>query len=191
MIKILKTSPLKLAITAVAVALLAACTTTTPYQQAVRGGDGYSEQKLERDKYRIVFSGNSLTDRVTVENYVLYRAAEVTLASGNDYFIMLEDSADIKRSFQTTGVSFGGHGFGRRGFFYGGFGRRGFGHNGFGRSGFGGFGSSNAVTRERTEYTIGAIIQLFKGTKPAAEPTAFDARSVIENLGPALQRPAS
>jgi len=169
---------------AISLAAIAACASTTPYQQANGRGDGYSEQKIERDKYRISFSGNSLTDRATVENYVLYRAAEVTIQTGNDYFIMLEDSEDIRRSFRTSGTSFGGGGFGRRGFFYGGFG------GGF-RGGFGGFGSTHSTTRERTEYTIGAIIQVYKGEKPASNPTAYDARSVIDSLGGSIQRPVS
>lgn len=171
---------------AAATMLLGACATTTPYAPAANGGDGYSQQKLESDKYRIVFSGNSLTDRVTVENYVLFRAAEVTLESGNDYFIMLEDSADITRSFRTTGTSFGGGGFGRRGFFYGG---GGFGR-GFGGRGFGGGGFDSSVTRERNEYTIGAIIQVYKGNKPTDNPTAYDARSVVDSLGPSIIRAA-
>ncbi len=170
----------KILLAALGAIALGACATTTPYAPAANGGDGYSQQKLEQDKYRIVFSGNSLTDRVTVENYVLYRAAEVTLDSGNDYFIMLEDSADVRSSFRTTGTAFGGGGFGRRGFFYGGFGNR------FG----GGFGSTSSTTRQRNEYTIGAIILVAKGEKPANNPTAYDARSVIESLGPSIQRVA-
>ena len=168
--------------------MLAACTTTTPYQQAVGRGDGYTEQRLESDKYRISVRGNSVTEQATLENYVIFRAAEITLASGNDYFIMLEDSTEVRRSFNSYGTTFGGGGFGRRGCFYGG----GFGR-GFGRSGFGGggFGTTSTRTREITEYTVGAIVQVFSGTKPAENITAYDARSVIENLGPSLLRPAN
>jgi len=181
-----KTRFLLMGVTVVAL-MLGACATGSPYQPSNGRGDGYSEQKLERDKYRIVFKGNSLTDRVTVENYVLYRAAEVTVASGNDYFILLEDTADARRSFRTTGTSFGGAGFGRRGFFYGGFGR----FNRFGRGGGFGGGFDTSTTRERVEYTIGAIIQVYKGAKPTDEPTAYDARSVIESLGPSIRYPES
>lgn len=181
MTKLPKLSKRNILMAAAATMLLGACATTTPYAPAANGGDGYSQQKLESDKYRIVFSGNSLTDRVTVENYVLFRAAEVTLESGNDYFIMLEDTADITRSFRTTGTSFGGGGFGRRGFFY---------RGGFGRGFGGGFGGTSATTRERNEYTIGAIIQVHKGNKPTDNPTAYDARSVIDSLGPSIIRAA-
>jgi hypothetical protein len=43
---------------------------------------------IEQNRVRISFRGNTLTDRDTVENYLLYRAAEVTLSSGKDYFIV-------------------------------------------------------------------------------------------------------
>ena len=50
--------------------LLSACATATPYQpnlpgQAVSGG--YSEQRVEANRFRVNFSGNSLTSRETVE----------------------------------------------------------------------------------------------------------------------------
>ncbi|MEO1150051.1 MAG: hypothetical protein AAFW83_03585 [Pseudomonadota bacterium] len=157
---------------------LAACSTITPYQAADGGRYGYSEQQIESNKFRIVFSGNTLTDLSTVENYVLLRAAELTLATGDDYFITLGASTDVDRSFRSNGTVFGGAGFGRPGFFYGGFG-------GFG----GGFGNTATTTRERQAYTIGTIIETFKGTKPAGVGTAYDARSVVSNIGPSVARP--
>ena len=59
--------------------LLAACATPTPYQASGSDGGiyGYSEQRIEGDRYRITFSGNSLTDRETVETYLLYRVGKV------------------------------------------------------------------------------------------------------------------
>jgi len=58
---------------------LAACATATPYQPASEPGgyDGFSQQMIENDRARITFGGNSLTNRETVENYLLYRAAEI------------------------------------------------------------------------------------------------------------------
>jgi hypothetical protein len=41
---------------------------------------GYSEQQIENNRFRVQFAGNSLTDRKTVETYLLYRAAELTKA---------------------------------------------------------------------------------------------------------------
>ena len=48
-------------------AVLAACATETPYSPADDRGYGFTEQKIESDRYRITFAGNSLTDRQTVE----------------------------------------------------------------------------------------------------------------------------
>ena len=56
----------------------------TPYQPGAGRDLGYTESRIENDRYRIAFKGNSLTDRETVENYMLYRAAELTLQNGYD-----------------------------------------------------------------------------------------------------------
>ncbi|WP_204306898.1 CC0125/CC1285 family lipoprotein, partial [Klebsiella aerogenes] len=70
---------------------LSACMTATPYQPATGNGtatrNGYSDTQIESNRFRISFSGNSLTARETVERYLLYRAAELTLQQGFDHFI--------------------------------------------------------------------------------------------------------
>lgn len=68
---------------------LASCSTATPYQpissaQSAQGG--YFEERIAPDYWRVTFAGNSLTSRETVEGYLLYRAAELTLQQGNDWF---------------------------------------------------------------------------------------------------------
>src|SRR3546814_6729919 len=70
-----------------ALGMLTACATTTPYQP-VRDGYGYQDQRIEGNRYLVTFAGSTATPRQTVENYLLYHAAELTLASGNDYFIV-------------------------------------------------------------------------------------------------------
>ena len=160
---------LKLMIAAAGLGALAACASVTPYQTAGRGG-GYTDQELDDGRFRVTFEGNSSTNRRTVENYVLYRAAEVTLENGYDYFVILDSDTEAMSSFVTNGTTFGGGGFGRRGFFYGG---------GFGR---GGFASTTATTRERRSYLAGIIIDAREGNKPAGDPNAYDARQVINNL---------
>ena len=72
---------------------LAACTTATPYQpdipgQAVSGG--YSEEQLADNRWRVNFAGNTLTSRDRVEGYLLYRAAELTLQNGYDSFVIID-----------------------------------------------------------------------------------------------------
>lgn len=165
--------PVKLIITLFGVLALGACATMTAYGPAKKNGEGYTSQQLEADKFRVSFEGNSSTERTTVENYVLYRAAEVTLENGADYFVVLDQNTEALSIFRSTGSTFGGRGFGRRGFFYGG---------GFSR----GFGGSTSTTRERRSYTMGVIIQVAKGDKPANNALAYDARQIIDNLKPSI-----
>src|SRR5258706_15466739 len=64
---------------------LAACETATPYQPNIRGqaaSGGYSDVRIEPDRWRVTFSGNSMTSRETGEGYLLFRAAELTLQNG-------------------------------------------------------------------------------------------------------------
>jgi hypothetical protein len=80
-----------------ALVFLAACATSTPYQAAARDqSGGYSEQKIEDNRFQVQFAGNSLTDRKTVETYLLYRAAELTKESGFDHFRVVRRDTDAK-----------------------------------------------------------------------------------------------
>ena len=89
--------------------MLAGCGTATPYQPAT-DGQGYAEQALERDRYRVTFVGNSLTSRETVENYLLYRAAEVTLEKGYDHFVIVEKDTERNTIYHSTFTVFSGGG---------------------------------------------------------------------------------
>ena len=156
----------------VLVAMLASCGTATPYQPAT-DGQGYAEQALERDRYRVTFVGNSLTSRETVENYLLYRAAEVTLAKGYDHFVMVEKDTERNTIYHSTFTVFTGGGS-----------RRGHG------SILPGFGSGTSRPRDR--YTASANIIMRGGDKPADNPHAYDARALLEWLAPTIVRkPAS
>lgn len=75
---------------------LAACESygPTPYQPGGGNARGYSETKLENDRWRISFKGNSLTNKETVENYLLYHAAELTLQNGYDNFTVVNRDTD-------------------------------------------------------------------------------------------------
>ena len=74
-----------------AASLLAACITSTApdYRPRVAGGTvGYSDWQLSPNRYRISFSGSRASTRDDVENNLLRRAAEVTLASGYTHFVL-------------------------------------------------------------------------------------------------------
>ena len=62
----------------------------------------------------VTFAGNSVTDRDTVERYLLFRAAELTVQNGGDYFVFADREVDKKtRTYTTPGI--GGFGGGFRG----------------------------------------------------------------------------
>lgn len=153
------------------VALLAACATTTPYQPS-RKGYGYSDQMLEANRYRVRFTGSSATPRETVENYLLYHAAELTLNSGRDWFVVTSSSTSA------AGQPGGGLSLGIGGFGFGS-------HTGVGL----GVGTDTGVG-DKVEWTSQAEIVTYKGTKPADDPKAFDAREVKRNLEAKIARPA-
>lgn len=73
-----------------AVLALSGCATPTTYHPAANAADwadGYHETRLESRRWRVVFRGNILTSRETVETALLYRAAELTRAEGYDWFL--------------------------------------------------------------------------------------------------------
>lgn len=151
--------------------MLGACVTATPYQPASGGINsfGYKDTQLETGKHRVSFRGNTSTDRSTVENFILLRAAELTLQDGLGHFVVLDEDEGGSRNFNSTGFNNGfGGGFGR------GFGRRGFG------GGFGGTTSSR--TRERRIFDVSVIVQAFPGQKSAENYQAFNAQEVVNNL---------
>lgn len=41
--------------------------------------------------FRVTYTGNAYNAPGTVDNYLLYRCSELTLESGYDYFMILED----------------------------------------------------------------------------------------------------
>jgi hypothetical protein len=153
---------------------LAACATATPYQPAGSSNGGYAEQRLESNRYKITFSGNSITPRQTVENYLLYRSAEVTLQNGYDYFVLADSNTDSQTSYSQT---FGG----------------GFGSYYWGPYAWGGpfYGANAGTSIPRTEYQAQANILVFKGEKPTNDPKAFNAHEVKANLEGVIVRPQS
>lgn len=84
---------------------LGACTQPTPYQPAVDRKFGYTTVPLSQNRFRIAFSGNTQTSRATVEDYLLFRAAEVTLASGASHFTVVERDVEPETRFRSTGTA--------------------------------------------------------------------------------------
>lgn len=161
---------------------LAACATATPYQPVTPGSPGaygFSEQQIESNRVRITFRGNTLTDRETVETYMLYRAAELTLQAGRDYFIVADRNTEEHSRFQSTTPRHP-----RFAFDYWYFSpRRGW------SPWYDPFWDEPSSYREVTRYEAVAEIAMFSGPKPADNPNAFDAREVQANLQGRIVRP--
>lgn len=163
--------------------LLTACATVPPYHPASgSNGYGYTEQKIESDRYRVTFSGDSSTSRQAVESFLLYRAAEVTIENGADYFVMTDNDTDIHTSYSVTSRY---PRYGRRNYFIGP--RESYYSYPYYAYGFDwGFPYDRAVLNihEYTRYTAEAYITIHQGTKPSTNARTFDAREVLSNLGP-------
>lgn len=173
---------------------LAACATPTPYQPVVTKGTtqgGYSELKLEPERYRVTFAGNSLTRRETVEGYLLFRAAELTVQNGYDWFAIVERDTDKKTRTYVDSDPFyrpwyGGYGFWRPSWrYYGGP----YGWRTWDPYWGDPFWASRVDVRTIERYEASAEVVMGKGPKAADDPKAFDARAVIENLKPRIQYP--
>jgi hypothetical protein len=168
---------------------LAACQTATPYQPLNAndaGAGGYSDARLNSDRWRVSFAGNTLTSRETVERYLLFRAAELTMSQGFDWFVAADKNTDKKSEVFIDPVY--GYGWSPQWRFH-----RAYGWGGWG-GGFGGawgpwgpWGPPAQVT-QFNRYEVSADIVMGHGPRPA-DGRALDAREVMMNLGPQIQRP--
>ena len=165
---------------------LAACATSTPYAPAGFNGQrgGYAEQRLENDRFRVSFAGNSVTSREQVEMGLLLRSAELTLESGFDWFSTVERATDRDVSYSAF-----------RDPFYRPYSRfwgpswRYYGRYGWSRWNDPFWGRSDIDVREIDRFEANAEIILGRGPKPAGDPNAFDAREVVSNLAARVTRP--
>jgi hypothetical protein len=88
---------------ALAAGLLMGCMQPTPYQPRLEGQvTGYTDRALTQNRYRVTFTGNSVTPRETVESYLLLRAAEVTRAAGFTHFVFDTRNTRANTSVQTV-----------------------------------------------------------------------------------------
>ena len=174
-------TPARLAAAGVLLVLLAACAQPTAYQPRQQGSStGFAEQQIEGNRYRITFVGNQVTNRETVENYMLYRAAELTLLNEGDHFVMVDKEIERDTQYYTSyqqpwPSSYGMYGSRRR-------------HSSLG---FGmGYGMGyTPQTYAQSRYQGYADILIYKGQAPKDDARSYDARQVIQNLGPVVQRP--
>ena len=153
-----------------ALLLLAACATgPTPYAPAQRaGGPGFTETRIESDRYRVNFHADS-GGMARASDLVLLRAAELTLQNGNDWFAVTqretEGGAYAGGARPNVSIGVGGANYG--------------GHTSIGTGvgvTLGGNGGSNGATATLE-------IRMGKGPKPA-DVAVYDARDVQRSIGP-------
>jgi len=155
--------------------VLAACQSPAPYSpRDTPSGTGYTDQQLTANRYRITFTGNSATRRETVENYLLLRAAEVTLKADYRYFLF--DTRDTKTETTYHSDFVGWPGWRGRGGWYW--------HN---WPGWGGNGE--VTTRPSTAYEAFAEIVLLTDEQAKNEPRAVPAADVLDHIGPMARPP--
>ncbi len=149
---------------------LVACAATGPtaYGPADEKGFGYAEQKIEDDRFRITYQGSGGMPPELVEDYALQRAAELTIASGFDWFrITGRDLVGEERGGVSVGTGFGSSSYGRRSSV--------------------GVGVGADLGRVGAQDFFTARLEILVGSGDAPEGgDVFDARSVLNNLtGPA------
>lgn len=145
---------------------LVACASLAPYgAQGGPGGQGYSEQRIESDRFRVTYNGVGAPGPVA--DFALLRAAELTTQEGYDWFEVAQSWTDGRP---------GGAGGVRPSVSIGGGTSR---YGGYSASGVGvGLGldlSGPQPTSTTLEIVMG------RGDKPS-RPSAYDARDVQSAL---------
>lgn len=155
------------ALAAVAALSLAACASLGPYApQTSVNGQGFSEQRLEADRFRVTYRGVGAP--APVADLALRRAAELTVQQGYDWFEVTQrwtdgrpDSAGGVRPSVSVGASSGRYG-------------------GYSASGVGVGLGLNFSGPQPTSTTLEVLMG--RGPRPD-RPNAYDARSVADSLG--------
>jgi len=157
------------------VALLVSCAAPAVYAPKAEGArTGYTDEQLGQNRFRVTYTGDSATPRETVEDYLLFRAAQVTQTAGAQWFVF--DTRDTKA--KTTYFSdFDGFPYGP------GFGWR--------RDWLWWPGDPMAESRPITRYQAYAEIVILTPDQAHADPHALNAQDILTRLGPKVLPPAT
>lgn len=167
---------IRIAIFAAAGLALAACAVPpTPYQPLIESGRyGYSEDQIDPETWRVRFAGNRATDRWRVEDYVLYRSAEIATAAKADGFVVLQEEVEKDISYYgAINYPYGGFYFGRA----------------YPYQSYVGYGVATSNLTPSNSYIGHLRIRLFQQKAPEGLGPAYDARAVLKVLGPKIVRP--
>ena len=146
----------------VAAATLTAC--AARYQPKGFWGDGYASAQLDANTFLVEYTAGPSASRLTVQSYLLYRCAELTLEMGYDYFVIVGGKGD-QRTVVTSPGGFGGFATTPGSMVYG------------------PWGHLPGQTVTFSDDGAIAMIKLFRGEKPADNPAAFSGRELLSTLG--------
>lgn len=149
--------------------VLTACSTPTVYgPRASANASGFTEMRIEADRYRVSYQGGNGAGPDQVADYALLRAAEIASAQGYDWFRVVEQF--------TQGAGGGGPQLSVGG-----------GSSSFGGRSAVGLGLGTSFDLSGGPKLVRNIeVKLGRGPKPA---DAYDAADVIRTVGPRAPGP--
>lgn len=174
---------------------VAGCVQQTPYQAATPSRPGFSDTRIEENRFQIRVTGSSVTPRALLSQQLLYRAAELTLYSGNQWFRVVGRAGDPVLGAGPERVRRAGRHRYRHPYRY----RHRYPYRprragvrigfGFGFPFYYGYPDPYYYGRpaRRRANEVVAEILVFPGEKPPDDPDAYDAVEVLERLGPVLR----
>jgi hypothetical protein len=143
---------------------------------------GYVDTRINANTVIVSFSGNTLTPQRTVEAYLLYRCAQVTVENGYDYFVVtsttgLAMNLEIATRNATAAVTSPGKLY----------------RTNFTTTHYKSYRATPTAmppygetvdTQDLDPHGAVAVIKMFSGRIPENLPHAFSATDVIAHLGP-------
>jgi hypothetical protein len=143
------------------------------------GAYGYSEMPMDSTTYQVTYTGDQTTPADVVDRYALFRSAELTVAKGFNYFIVMDGSANANIT-STTIPGMESHNTTIE-------------HHVDPQTGqmipvAVTTTSQDYSTSTSTTHTVTKTIRMFKGERPGDNAHAFDAKSMISVMGPSVQR---
>ena len=149
--------------------LLVGCASNLPPYRPYSDGAGYQERRIEKNRFALSFIGNSSMTAEATENFLIYRAAELTDAAGYDYFILHDKATKQMSRYRYFPYSHGLYGY--------------YNNWGYGYSGF----NYYDYCCPYSWYEVGAEAIMYKGQKPDDNLNAYDAEQVLEFMGPSIR----
>ena len=132
------------------------------------------------------FHGNEVTSRERVETYLLYRAAELPVANGYEWFAIADRHTEHDVETYVRQSPLGAYGYWGPLWRYH---RYGYGWDVW-YPGYGGPFWADTIDVSTVEaFQVEAEINLEKGALPAGNPNALDARRIMSDLAQTIVRP--